>query len=84
MSDNDRIIRNARLAERNRRNNSWGEAPVLAPRLTDQEILGQAQKLSWRDQEIYDYEQSRRAARKAHAISSKAEHERIMRRLCAL
>ena len=39
MSDNDRTIRNARLAERNRRNNSWEEAAVLSPRLTDAQIL---------------------------------------------
>ena len=35
----DRTIRNARLAERQRRNNSWGEAAVLSPRLTDAQLL---------------------------------------------
>lgn len=39
MSDNDRIIRNARLAERQRRNNAWSEPAYLHPRRTDAEIL---------------------------------------------
>ena len=41
MSDNDRIIRNARLAERQRRNNAWTE-PAYHPNMplrTDAQIL---------------------------------------------
>ena len=52
MSDNDRAIRNARLAERNRRNNPWGEAAVLSPRLTDEQILlGMTDETPWDAQE---------------------------------
>ena len=52
MSDNDRTIRNARLAERQRRNNSWGEAAVLSPRLTDEQILlGMTDETPWDAQE---------------------------------
>ena len=52
MSDNDRTIRNARLTERNRRNNSWGEAAVLSPRLTDAQILmGMTDETPWDAQE---------------------------------
>ncbi|MEE9598169.1 MAG: hypothetical protein V3V96_15465 [Acidiferrobacterales bacterium] len=32
-------IRNARLAERTRRNNPWCEPPVTEPRATDEEIV---------------------------------------------
>ncbi len=39
MSNPDRIIRNARLAERTRRNNPWSEPACLEPRLTDAQIL---------------------------------------------
>ena len=39
MSDPNRIIRDARLAERNRRNNSWHHPAYLAPKRTDAEIL---------------------------------------------
>ncbi len=52
MSDKDRTIRNARLAERQRRNNSWSEAPVLSPRLTDAQILmGMTDETPWDAQE---------------------------------
>ena len=52
MSNTDRTIRNARLAERNRRNNSWGDAAVLTPRLTDAQILmGMTDEAPWDTQE---------------------------------
>ena len=38
-SEQDRIIRNARLAERQRRNNSWSEPAYTHPRRTDAQIL---------------------------------------------
>ena len=37
--ENERIIRNARLAERQRRNNAWDQEAELAPRQTDEEII---------------------------------------------
>ena len=39
MSNPDRIIRDARLMERNRRNNPWSEPACLEPQLTDAQIL---------------------------------------------
>ena len=36
---NESLIRNARLAERKRRNNPWGEPAVTEPESTDAEIL---------------------------------------------
>ena len=41
MSDHSKIIRDRRIAERNRRNNSWSEPAVLDPILSDNEILGE-------------------------------------------
>lgn len=42
MSDNDTDIRNARLLERQRRNNPWSEPAVTERRATDAEILDAA------------------------------------------
>ena len=44
MSNPDRIIRNARHRERNRRNNPWCEPPFTGPELTDAEILTKHQE----------------------------------------
>ncbi len=37
--EKQRIIRNARLNERSRRNNAWSEDAELAPRQNDEEIV---------------------------------------------
>lgn len=42
MSDNDCIIRAARLAERQRRNNPWSEPAVTKRQQTDAEIIADA------------------------------------------
>ena len=52
MSNPDRIIRNARLLERNRRNNPWSEPTCTDPRRTDAEILAAHQASETREERI--------------------------------